>query len=78
MWIENGHKMPKKGPIKLKFGPNVYFYGFIKFQRIFEKISKLADFWPKNGHFSRFPRHNFKTFFSTEIVSGPSKMLRLG
>ena len=31
MWIENGHKMPKKGPIKLKFGPNVYFYVFYRF-----------------------------------------------
>ena len=28
MWIENGHKMPKKGPIKLKCGPNMYFYVF--------------------------------------------------
>ncbi len=30
MWIENGHKMPKKGPNKLKFGPNMYFYVFYR------------------------------------------------
>ena len=47
---------------------------FIKFQKIFEQFSKLADFWPKNGHFARFARRDFETFFSTEIVSGPSKM----
>ena len=45
---------------------------FIKFQKIFEKFSKLADFWPKNDHFARFSRRDFETFFSTEIVSGPS------
>ena len=28
MWIKNGHKMLKKGPIKLKFGPNMYFNVF--------------------------------------------------
>ena len=26
---------------------------FIKFQKIFEKFSKLADFWPKNSHLAR-------------------------
>ena len=30
MCIENGHKMPKKGPIKLKFKPNMYFYVFYR------------------------------------------------
>ena len=30
MRFENGHKMPKKGPIKLKFGPNMYFYVFYR------------------------------------------------
>ena len=35
MWIENGHKMPKKGPIKLKFGPHVYFYVFYRFPNDF-------------------------------------------
>ena len=51
---------------------------YIKFLKIFWKFSKLADFWPKNGHLARFPRRDFETFFSTENVTGPSKMLRFG
>ena len=35
MWIKNGHKMPKNGPIKLKFVPNVYFYVFYRFPNDF-------------------------------------------
>ena len=66
MWIANSHKLPKKGPIRLKFAPSMYFYVFIKFQRIFEKFRKLADFWPRNGDFSRFSRCDFGTTFSPE------------
>ena len=29
-------------------------------------------------HLARFPRHKIIPFFSTENVSGPSKMLRMG
>ena len=35
MRIENGYKMPKKGPNKLKLGPNVYFYVFYGFPNDF-------------------------------------------
>ena len=51
---------------------------FIKFQKIFGKFSKLADFWPKNGHFARFASSNFEAFISTGNVTGPWKMLRFG
>ena len=51
---------------------------FNKFQKIFGKFSKLTDFWPENHHLARISRRDFETFFSTEIVSGPSKMLRFG
>ena len=66
--------MVENAPNELKFRPEMYF----KFQKIFGKFSKLADFWLKNGHFARIPRREITTFFSTENVSGPSKMLRIG
>ena len=40
----------------------------IKSKNIFWRFSKLADFWPKNGHLARFPGRDFETFLSTQIV----------
>ena len=55
MWIENGHKMPKKGPIKLKFGPNVYFYVFCRFPKDFYKnFENWPIFGRKTAIFSDF------------------------
>ena len=63
----NDHKMVKNAPNELKFGPDMYFYEFYQILEDFWKIlSKLADFWPKNGHLARFSRRNFETFFSTK------------
>ena len=45
---------------------------------MFGKFSKLADFWPENDHLARTLRREIVTFFSTENVTGPSKMLRIG
>ena len=72
-------KWPSKNdPNELKFGPNIYFYGFYLILEDFEKKLKLADFWPKNDHLARFLRREIVPFFSTENVSVPSKMLRIG
>ena len=71
-------KWPKTLQMSWNLDQTCISMSFIKFQKIFGKFSKLADFWPKNGHFARFARRDFETFFSTEIVSGPSKMLRFG
>ena len=70
--------MAKNTQNELKFGSDMYFYAFYQILEIFWKFLKLADFWPKNHHLARFSRRDFETFFSTEIVSGPSKMLRSG
>ena len=78
MGLKIAIKWPKMLQMSWNFDQTCISMSFIKFQKIFEKFSKLADFWPKNGHFARFARRDFETFFSTEIVSGPSKMLRLG
>ena len=43
---------------------------------MFEKIWKLVDFRPKNGHFSRFLRSFFYSQFSTKNVSCLWKMLQ--
>ena len=63
--------MAKNAPNELKFYQTCISMIFIKFQKIFGKFSKFADFWPKNHHLAHFSRRNFETFFSTEIVSGP-------
>ena len=51
MWIENVHKMLKKGPIKLKLGPNVYFYVFYRFTKYFQKILKICRFLAEKHQF---------------------------
>ena len=70
--------MAKNALNELKFGPGMYFYEYHQIPEDFGKFSKLVVLWPKNGHLARFSRRDFETFFSTEIVSGPSKMLRFG
>ena len=70
--------MAKNAPNELKFDQTCISMSFIKFQKIFGKFSKLADFWLKNHHLARFSRRDFETFFSMENVTGPSKMLRIG
>ena len=50
---------------------------FIKFQNIFEKFGKLADFWWKKGHLARISCRDFEKIISTENVTTPSKMLEL-
>ena len=63
--------MSQNAPNELKFAPDMYFYEFIKFQKIFEKFSKLADFWRKKGHLARILRHDFEKKISTENVTMP-------
>ena len=70
--------MAKNALNELKFGPDMYFYKFHQILEDFLKIFKIGRFWPKNGHLARFVRSDFETFFSTENVTGPSKMLRFG
>ena len=53
----------------------MHFYGFYQ---ILEDFLENFQNWPKNGHLARFLRRDFETFFSTENVTGPSKMLRFG
>ena len=81
-WPKMGLKMAIKWPKMLQMSWNLdqtcISMSFIKFQKTFRNFLKLSDFWPKNHHLARFSRRDFETFFSTEIVSGPSKMLRLG
>ena len=44
-----------------------------KFQKIFEKFSKMADFWPKNAIFSHFSRRDFRclNFYGKLIGAHP-------
>ena len=70
--------MVKNAPNELKFVPDMYFYEFYQIPEDFLKILKLTDFLPKNDHFACFSRCDFETFFSTENVTTPSKMLRFG
>ena len=81
-WPKMGLKIAIKWLKMLQMSWNFYqtciSMSLIKFLKIFGKFSKLTDFWPKNCHLARFLRRDFETFFSTEIVSGPSKMLRFG
>ncbi len=49
-----------------------------KFQKIFEKFSKMADFWPKNAIFRVFRVAIFDTQFSTEIEWKSTQMPQLG
>ena len=55
--------MAKNAPNVLKFGPDMYFYEFYQIPDDFWKISKLTDFWSKNGHLVHFLRRYFETFF---------------
>ena len=80
-WPKMGLKMAIKWPklqMTWNFDQTCISMSFIKFQKILDNISKLVDLWPKNRHLVRFARRDFETFFSTDIVSWPSKILRLG
>ena len=70
--------MAKNAQNELKFGSDMYFYGFYQILEDFWKIFKMADSWPKNGHLARFARRDFEIFFSTENVTTPSKLLIFG
>ena len=71
--------MAKNVPNELKFGPSMYFYEFYQILEDFGKILKIGRFLAEKRSFNAFfSRCDFETFFSTEIVSGPSKMLRFG
>ena len=78
MCLKMAIKWPKTLQMSWNSDQTCISMSFIKFQKIFGKFAKLADFWPKNGHLTRFPRREIIPFFSTENVSGPSKMLRMG
>ena len=78
MGLKIAIKWPKMLQISWNWDQTCISMSFIKFQKIFGKFSKLADFWPKNHHLARFSRRDFETFFSTEIVSGPSKTIWFG
>ena len=71
-------KWPKMLQMSWNLDQTCISMSYIKILKIFWKFSKLADFWPKNGHLARFARRDFETFFSMENVTGPSKMLRFG
>ena len=46
--------MAKKRPNELKFGPNVYFYGFYQIPKDFWKIFKICRFLAKKQPFSAY------------------------
>ena len=75
MWIRNGHKMPKKGSIDLKFGPNMYFYLFYWIPNDFWKISKISRFLAKKRRYFRFSRCDFGTTFSPEKNRSQRRMV---
>ena len=70
--------MTKNASNELKFGPDMYFYEFYQILEDFWKISKIGRFLAEKLSFSAFLRRDFETFFFTENVTGPSKMLRMG
>ena len=74
-----GLKMAIKWPKMLQMSWNLdqtcISMSFIKFQKIFGKFWKLADFRPKNGHLARVLRRFFNTQFYTVNVSSLWKML---
>ena len=63
----------ENAPNELKFGPGMYFNEFVILQKIFGKFSKLANFWPKNGHLARFPRREIVPFFRRKTYQGLQK-----
>ena len=77
-WVLNSHKMAKNAPNELKFWPDMYFYGFYQILKDFWKIFKIGWFLAVKPSFSAFFASWFWNFFSTENVTGPSKMLRFG
>ena len=78
-WPKMGFKMALKWPKMLQMSWNLdktcIFMSFIKFQKIFGKIWKLANFWPINGHLAPDLRRFFNTHFYTVNVSSLWKML---
>ena len=70
--------MAKNAPNELKFGPDMYFYEFYQILEDFLEILKICRFSAEKRPFSAFSALQNRTFFSTENVSGPSKMLRIG
>ena len=50
---------------------------FIKLQKIFDKFSKFAHFWPKNAHLARFFsfRKNGPKIVIKVAKNGPYKLL---
>jgi len=70
--------MAKNAPNELKFGPDMYFYEFYQILEDFLEILKICGFSAEKRPFSAFPRREIVPFFSTENVSGTSKMLRIG
>ena len=59
--------MAKNAQNELKFGQDMYFYEFYQIPKDTWKIFKIGRL-----------RREIIPFFSTENVSGPSKMLRMG
>ena len=70
--------MVKNAPNKLKFVPDMYFYEFYQILKDFLKIFKIGQFLAEKRPFSAYSGSQNRTFFSTENVTGPSKMLRMG
>ena len=70
--------MAKNASNGLKLVPNMYSYGFDSISENVWKFSKFADFPPKNSHLARFLRRENVPFFSTENLSGPSKIFKIG
>ena len=78
-WPKMGLKIAIKWPKMLQMSWNLdqrcISMSFIKFQKIFGKFWKLANFRPKNGHLARVLRRFFNTQFYTVNVSSLWKML---
>ena len=68
--------MAKNAPNELKIGPDMYFYEFYEIPEDFWIIFKIGRFLAEKRPFCAFFASRFQNFVLTEIVSGPSKMLR--
>ena len=70
--------MAKNALNEMKFGSDMYLYGFHKIFEDFFKKFKIAQFLAEKRPFSAFYKTQSCTLFSTKNVSAPSKMLRTG
>ena len=77
MGLKMSRKLSKSVQVSWNLDQTCISRSFIKFQKIFGKFSKFADFWPKNGHLACISRPKIATRFSTENVCSLWKMVQL-